>query len=176
MLAEPLTGDPLYAVIDRPEGKVARPDVDLDKSDLPLRTAFPILMTNALGWFAGTRASCARRSPTGAVAEVELPPETDPRARRLLRAARRRGARPLPAGGAQGDASARSTSAASGRSSGGPRAEGRAGEAAAAETLLELACNLANRRESDLRPPTGSTPRAADRWPAASAAGRSGTT
>ena len=55
VLASSLTNDPLYAAIDRPEGKVLVLTVNLDKGDLPLQTAFPILVANALGWFAGTK-------------------------------------------------------------------------------------------------------------------------
>src|SRR5262249_43026209 len=56
VLAESAAGDPLYAVIDRPgQGKLAVLTVDLDKSDLPLQTAFPIMMANLLSWFGGTQ-------------------------------------------------------------------------------------------------------------------------
>ena len=85
VLAETATGDPLYAVIDRPEGKVAVITVDLDKSDLPLQTAFPILMTNCMSWLAGTKGELREALPAGAVAEVELPPEKRSEARRFLR-------------------------------------------------------------------------------------------
>ena len=49
---------PLYLSIARPEGEVLVLTVNIDKGDLPLRTAFPILMTNALNWFTGDR--CCR--------------------------------------------------------------------------------------------------------------------
>ncbi len=46
-LATSLTNDPLYASIDRPEGKVLVLTVNLEKGDLPLQTAFPIMVANA---------------------------------------------------------------------------------------------------------------------------------
>src|SRR5262249_14573806 len=55
VLAAALAGEPLYAAFERPEGKMAVLTVNLDKGDLPLRTAFPILSMNALAWFAGNR-------------------------------------------------------------------------------------------------------------------------
>ena len=42
------TGEPLYCAIERPEGKVLVLTVNLDQGDLPFRTAFPIMATNAL--------------------------------------------------------------------------------------------------------------------------------
>ena len=47
--------------------------VNLDKSDLPLQTAFPIMMTNLLNWFGGTKGELREALAAGAVAEVELP-------------------------------------------------------------------------------------------------------
>src|SRR5438445_4284086 len=55
ILAAALTGEPLYCAIERSEGKVLVLTVNLDQGDLPLRTAFPIMATNALAWFAGER-------------------------------------------------------------------------------------------------------------------------
>ena len=74
VLASSLTNDPLYAAIDRPEGKVLVLTVNLEKGDLPLQTAFPILMANALGWFSGTKGELRESLPTGAVTDIELPP------------------------------------------------------------------------------------------------------
>ena len=52
-LAETVTGESVYAVIDRPQGDCLVLSVNLERSDLAFRTAFPILITNALSWFAG---------------------------------------------------------------------------------------------------------------------------
>ena len=46
--------------------------VDLEKGDLPLRTAFPILMTNALAWFQGRRGELRESLATGSLYEVDL--------------------------------------------------------------------------------------------------------
>jgi len=43
----------LYIAIDRPAGRVLVLSGNLSESSLPLRSAFPIMMTNALGWLAG---------------------------------------------------------------------------------------------------------------------------
>jgi hypothetical protein len=154
VLVETATGDPLYAVIDRPEGKVVVLTVNLDLGDLPLQTAFPILMTNMLGSLAGNRNELREALSTGAVTTVNLPtepasPGQGQGAKRVLLAPDGR-ARPLPG--------------ATGRVAVGPldscgvwsivrRTEGQPDF-----LLAELACNLASRRESDLRPAAGLAP------------------
>ena len=152
VLAESATGDPLYAVIDRPEGKVVVLTVNLDKGDLTLQTAFPILMTNLLGWFREGKGELREALAAGSVTDVEVPARTGPRAARFLRAP---------------DGSERSLPADAPKVAVGPldrcgvwsvvrRVPGK-GEAKGGgdETVLELACNLASRRESDLRPGPG---------------------
>jgi hypothetical protein len=140
VLAATLTGDPLYAAIDRPDGKVLVLTVNLDKGDLPLRTAFPILAANALGWFAGTKGELREALATGATTEVTLParPEGD-----FLLRSPDGPARPLPPG-------VRRTIIGPldrcGVWSVVPAAEG-------APPVQEIACNLTNPAESDLRPP-----------------------
>ncbi len=52
-LAETVTGESVYAAIQRPQGNCLVLSVNLERSDLAFRTAFPILITNALNWFAG---------------------------------------------------------------------------------------------------------------------------
>ena len=52
-LASTVTGEPVYAVIHRSQGDCLVLSVNLERSDLAFRTAFPILVTNALSWFAG---------------------------------------------------------------------------------------------------------------------------
>jgi hypothetical protein len=178
VLAESATGDPLYAVLERSAGsaagvgKVVILTVDLDKSDLPLQTAFPIMMANLLSWFGGTKGELREALPAGAVAQVDIPQEsTGSRARYLV----------APDGSeqllftAQGDSrltvgpldrcgtwsvierdragpphktEAKSSSGANAGTS--PRAS-----RGPSVTLTELACNLADRRESDLRPADG---------------------
>ena len=72
VLARSLAGDPLLAIIERPGLKVLLLTVNLDEGDLPLRTAFPILMMNALNWFTENRGELREALPTGAITEIEL--------------------------------------------------------------------------------------------------------
>lgn len=159
VLAESATGDPLYAVIDRPEGKVVVLTVNLDEGDLPLQTAFPIMVTNLLAWMSGGKGELREALATGAVTTLDLPRETDAAARRFLRAPDGR-ERPLA-----GDVSRVSVGPLDQcgvwsvvRRSGSRPAGARAGAGDA--TLAEIACNLSDRRETDLRPANGLSHRA----------------
>jgi len=155
VLASSLAGDPLYASIDRPEGKVLVLTVNLEKGDLPLQTAFPILVANALGWFSGTKGELRESLATGAVADLELPPSAGAGGL-ILRAPDGR-TRPLPVLGNKVtvgplDESGIWTIA---RSS-----DPKANDAAPPRPVLEVACNLASREESDLRSPLPASPKA----------------
>ena len=92
VLAAAPSGDPLYVRFDRPQGKVVVLTVNLDKGDLPLQTAFPIMATNALAWFWGTRGELRESIAAGAATEVEVPLKEVPpdSARDLSARARRR--------------------------------------------------------------------------------------
>ncbi len=150
-LAETATGDPLYASFDRPEGKVLVLSVNLDKSDLPLQTAFPIMMTNALAWMSGNKGELRESRATGDVVGVELPKQTAG-GRLVLRA---------PAG------ATRPLASQTGKVDVGPldqagvwTIEREPSQAAStskvpSEVIESIACNVSNRRESDLRPPPG---------------------
>lgn len=74
-LVESISGDPLYLQIARPGGDVVVLSVNLDQGDLPLRTAFPIMLTNTLSWFADGKGELVEAIPTGVVTDVSLPPE-----------------------------------------------------------------------------------------------------
>jgi hypothetical protein len=170
VLVESGAGDPLYAVFDRPagDGRVLVLTVNLDKSDLPLQTAFPILMTNALGWFAGGKGELSEALATGSVAQIELTPEVrdalrrSPKAELSLRSPDgREQALPLVSGADKvvvgpldrcgiWQIVIRDPSHTPGARSG--AGDPNAGEA---PPVMELACNLANQRESDLRTGTG---------------------
>lgn len=52
-LVASVAGEPLYTLFSRPSGDVLLLTVSVEQGDLPLRTAFPILLTNALNWFSG---------------------------------------------------------------------------------------------------------------------------
>ena len=154
-LATALTGDPLYYAIERPEGKgkVLVLTVDLDKGDLPLQTAFPIMVANSLGWFTGTRGELREALASGAVADIELPPGSGSSTGSLDLIAP--------------DGRSRSVPLAGGKVTIGPldrcgiwtlrRPSGPTDSASKGleqPPILEIACNLASRTESDLRPPS----------------------
>ena len=50
-LLETASGARVCVSIERPEGRILMLACDLDTSDLPLRIAFPVMMTNAMNWF-----------------------------------------------------------------------------------------------------------------------------
>ena len=64
------SGDLLYGVIRRESGPVLVLTVDLDQGDLPLRTAFPILATNALGQLTGQKDELREALSAGSVTRV----------------------------------------------------------------------------------------------------------
>src|SRR5207302_1686675 len=72
-LVTALSGDPLYFAIEQAGRKTLVLTVNLDQGDLTFRTAFPIMATNALAWFAGQSAELRESLASGAVAEMELP-------------------------------------------------------------------------------------------------------
>ncbi len=165
-LATALTGDPLYYAIERPEGrgKVLVLTVDLDKGDLPLQTAFPIMVANALGWYSGTRGELREAMASGTVADVELPPGPGASARSLDLVSPDGRRRTLPVSGGKvtvgpldrcGVWSLRLPTGPPGDAS---QAKSAGGAGAEAPPVLEIACNLSARSESDLRPPPGLVP------------------
>ena len=169
VLVGAVTGEPLYAYFARGDDKLLVLTVNLDQGDLPLRTAFPIMASNALAWFAGHRGELRESLATGAIAEVDLS------ARGLQRPGAGDASKETPGAGLF------SLVAPSGRSRELPRGVRQttvgpldecgvwriaAGEAQSppSAAALELACNLANRQESDVRTPeallerSGATP------------------
>lgn len=133
-LAAAISGDAVFAKLDRPGGPVVVLTVNLDQGDLPLRTVFPILMTNVLGQFAGGQGELRESQPTGGVSTVSLP------AGSFEVRGPDGAAKPLPGGG--------------------PASVGpfdRAGvwtvaPAGGGAAVQEIAVNLMNSAESDLRP------------------------
>lgn len=153
-LATSLTNDPLYASIERPEGKVLVLTVNLEKGDLPLQTAFPIMVANALGWFAGTKGELRESLSTGVVTDIELPPSAEAGKGGLALLAPDGRSKPLPVSGNKvtvgpldecGVWSIVREPAEVSK----PASKENAKEAP--KPLLEVACNLASRSESDLR-------------------------
>jgi hypothetical protein len=161
VLATSLTNDPLYAAIDRPEGKVLVLTVNLEKGDLPLQTAFPIMVANALGWFAGTKGELRESLSTGAVTDLELPPSADAARGGLALLAPDGRSRPLPVSGNKVTVGPLDQCGVWSivRPSSDASKVGAKGQEAP-KPLLEVACNLASRPESDLRSPLPTTSRA----------------
>jgi hypothetical protein len=141
ILAGAVGGEPLFALIDRPEGPVAVLTVNLDLGDLPFRTAFPILAMNTLGFFTGGPSELRESLPTGATAEVDLPASGGEFVLRAPDGTTRK----LPAGGAKATL--------------GPFDQcgvwSVVANASGAEPIAQFAVNLMSKAESDLRPPEG---------------------
>ena len=76
-LAETADGSPLLFTARRPAGKALVLAVDFDATDLPLRTAFPILAVNALTWFTDAAGELRPAAATGEVVTVPLPAGAD---------------------------------------------------------------------------------------------------
>jgi hypothetical protein len=76
VLLSTVDGEPIYLAMqhsseDGRHGKLLVLSVDLDAGDLPLRTAFPILMANAIAWFQRGDAQLHEAHSTGSLAEVK---------------------------------------------------------------------------------------------------------
>jgi hypothetical protein len=144
VLAAAVTGDPLLALIERPGGNVAVLTVNLDLGDLPFRTAFPILVSNTLAEFAGGRGELREALATGATTDVALP--SSPGIEQMSLRAPNGTVQLLPRGVA--------------RTTIGPLDQCGIwsildSQVKDAKPVEEIACNLASRAESDLRPPDG---------------------
>jgi hypothetical protein len=153
VLVGAVSGDPLYFALEQPQQKVLVLTVNLDEGDLTFRTAFPIMVTNSLSWFAGQAAELRESLASGSVSEIELPalPSTADTlairapagSERPLPKAAKASIGPLDEVGIWSVIAQRPQDAAQKASS----------NAAAEPPLVELACNLASREESDLRVP-----------------------
>ena len=154
-LVTALSGDPLYFSIERPGSKVLVLTVNLDQGDLTFRTAFPIMVTNALGWFAGQAGELRESLAAGAVTEIALPATAVADEPLVLRSPSGQ-TRPLPAGlaktsiGPLDECGVWSVEKVAGTVSV-PSSESDGTRSVPA--TLELACNLSSRAESDLRVP-----------------------
>jgi hypothetical protein len=173
-LAGTSPSEPLYAQVVRSEGKCLVLSVDLDQSDLAFRTTFPILITNAVDWFAGIRGELQESLPTGAT--TRLSPDAlnrqPGRSLFLMSPAGRRSAIAGPAPGSERSSGIMETASSPPQSlslTAGPLDETgiwqviEAAPHASSRVLSRIAVNLASHSESDLRPTrqTGSLPEAA---------------
>lgn len=77
VLVKSLDGDPLFAAIEHENGKVLVLTVDLNQGDLPLRTAFPIMISNALSWFQGEKGEWNEAYATGEIVTFPLQDNDD---------------------------------------------------------------------------------------------------
>jgi hypothetical protein len=159
VLAEAVTKEPLFFAVNRPEGRVLVLTVNLDKGDLPLRTAFPITVANALHWFAGNKGDLRESLAAGSLANVTSNDfARSAKGRPLVLRSPYGDVKPLPGNvdkmtigpldrcGVWSILEDRQ----------GPRAEGQGEEKTSTSQsgpLLEIACNLANAPESDIRTP-----------------------
>ena len=157
VLAAAVSTDPLFFAVNRAEGKVLVMTVNLDKGDLPLRTAFPIFVGNALHWFAGSKSDLRESLATGSVTTVTTGDFASPVRGNQLVLTSPSGLRkslpmivdkttfgPLDQCGIWKVEDEQSTSISNpadnqNRSLPGP--------------LMEIACNLSHSSESDIRPP-----------------------
>lgn len=71
-LARTVEGAVIYGEVQRPNGKCLVLSINLDRSDLAFRTAFPILVSNALNWFAGTSGELQPAIESGSVISVPI--------------------------------------------------------------------------------------------------------
>lgn len=76
VLAGSLSGDAVYAEVKRPNGKCLVLSVDINEGDLAFRTAFPIMVTNSLGWFAGQTGELRHSLATGTTTDIRLADES----------------------------------------------------------------------------------------------------
>ncbi len=150
-LATALSGDPLYAAIDQIDQKALVLTVNIDEGDLTFRTAFPIMVTNALAWFAGQSGELRESLMTGATPEIALPTSAARSTAPLVLRTPAGDERPLPA------AVEKTTIGPLDRAGIWSVAPASDAEGNPSPALIDLACNVANRQESDLRPPASLT-------------------
>lgn len=167
VLVSALSGDPLFAAYERPEGKLAVLTVNLDEGDLPLRTVFPIMTSNALAWFAGNRGELRESLAAGAVADIKLSQAgiaADVIQKPLLLRDPRGQTRPLPEKtdkltiGPLDQCGVWGIIPAPGEA----KPNEKPTPVTSIPPLLEVACNLANRAESEIRPPQAVLDKAGD--------------
>ncbi len=162
-LATTLSGESVYAEVKRPEGKCLVLSINLDRSDLAFRTAFPIMVSNSLGWFSGSTGEWQPALPAGAVTTILIPERfgvphdvdlVEPDGKSAAVIVRSAEAASATAVVPSGNASAtvgplNRVGVWSVRS----HTEKAAAENDLSETMLaEIAVNLADKRETDLRP------------------------
>jgi hypothetical protein len=161
ILAEAVTKEPLFFAVNRPEGRVLVLTVNLDKGDLPLRTAFPITVANALHWFAGNKQDLRESLAAGSLVTISSSDFAHPaKSTSLLLKSPTGELKPLPAIermtiGPLDHCGVWSIVEDPGSAELGKATAPKSGDKTQPDEtpLLEIACNLASATESDVRPP-----------------------
>lgn len=76
-LIKTASGDAVAVSIDRPSGRIMILSTTLSGGDLPLRIAFPVMMTNALNWFMGRGSDIDSPLRTGNALPIEIDGDGD---------------------------------------------------------------------------------------------------
>ena len=154
ILVTSLSGDPLYFSVEQGGRKALVLTVNLDQGDLTFRTAFPILATNALSWFAGKAGELRESLASGSITDVELPASVGTTSQFVCRSptgietAMPAGVSRSPVGPLDECGIWRIVKAVPSTEKSDTR------NIAESAPVAEFACNLANRAESDLRVPS----------------------
>ena len=171
-LACTISGDPVYVEFMRDTGRCLLLNTNLEENDLAFRTAFPIMVSNALSWFAGTNGDLRQTTATGEVTTVELQlpngnnhSNVDAQPLRLLHPNGDRTDLPVSASNSVNDNRQMFKTTIGPLSEAGLYSIVETTADVAGETkndnftnrdpLKTIAVNLSNSRESDLRPTTG---------------------
>ena len=159
IFAGTISKEAVYAQIQRPSGRCLVLSVDLDKSDLAFRTTFPIMVTNALNWFVESSGGFRESSVTGDLVSWSM--ETENLAGKSLILQAPDESESTIATFAANSSAANSDSLTIGpfESSGiwalgkqEPPTAMKASDKPTIELMTNFAVNVANERETDLRP------------------------
>lgn len=141
VLLESMQGDPLYVQWSSPLGKRLLLTIGMDQGDFALRTAFPVLISNAIRYFRNESTDMQRAYNTRDPVEFSFSPSEIPEKRMILRSPRNT-EREIPI---QGEKIVFGTLSECGlwelRTDSG-------------KVVKFIACNLVDEKESDLRPKT----------------------
>ena len=161
-LAGTLDKTPVFAEIRRDQGKCLVLSIDLDKSDLAFRTVFPILVANALGWFSGEVGELRESQSTGSATRIslkenlaQLPPEMT---FQLRSPENQESSIHRPAAGNDdqsvllGPFQYTGTWSLIGKSAAKPEVASKGSSTEEPVVLTQIAVNLSNANETDLRP------------------------
>jgi hypothetical protein len=77
VLASSMSGSPLYFMISENDRDILILTTDLDRSDLPLRTAFPIMVASAMTQFRGQAGRLDRAYATGELIRMSYEPTSE---------------------------------------------------------------------------------------------------